>query len=359
MHGRARLVSGVFSVALVASQPAQAAAASPVGLADDPWEIVPEETLRDLRGGIDLGSLVAYFAIERSVEVDGVVVARMQIVISNLDRLGNGGMPTVSITGPLAQLVQVLAANPNAAGANGASATGGAAATLVAATTPASSVPAGSTRPTVAPNSSATAPAASASASPAPQSTAVVGGGTASISSGGNGGSVSATGTQTGSTAQFGNAIATAATATTATTATGATQATTGSAPSSTTPAVATASTGLSGSAPANTNSQASSAAPATVAVAGNSASASPTAAAGANPSSTQPSRIIPVGTTGQVVVVSNLPNATAITTAVQNSVRAATIQTQTTISATLNSLQVLNALTLGNAIRQQIAAGP
>jgi hypothetical protein len=353
MHGHARLVSGVFSVALVASQPAQAVAASPAGLADDPWEIVPEETLRDLRGGIDLGSLVANFAIERSVEVDGVVVARMQIVITNLDRLGNGGMPTVSITGPLAELVQVLAANPNAASANGASATAGAAAALAAATTPASSVPAGSTRPTVAPNSSATAPATSASASPAPQSTAVVGGGAASIGSGGNGGSVSATGTQTGSTAQFGNAIATA------TTATGATQATTGSAPSSTTPAVATASTSSSGTAPANTNSQASSAAPPTVAVAGNSASASPTAAASANSSSTQPTRIIPVGTTGQVVVVSNLPNATAITTAVQNSVRAATIQTQTTISATLNSLQVLNALTLGNAIRQQIATGP
>ncbi len=352
MHGHARLVSGVFCLALVASQPPQAAAASPVGLADDPWEIVPDETLRDLRGGIDLGSLVANFAIERSVEVDGVVVARMQIVISNLDRLGNGGMPTVSISGPLAQLVQVLAANPNAASANGASATAGAAAALAAATTPASSVPAGSTRPTVAPNSSATA----SSASPAPQSTTVVGGGAASISSGGNGGSVSATGTQTGSTAQFGNAIATA------TTATGATQATTGSAPSSTTPAVATASTGSSGtagSAPANTNSQASSAGPATVAVAGNSAAASPTAAASANASSTQPSRIIPLGTTGQVVVVSNLPNATAITTAVQNSVRAATIQTQTTISATLNSLQVLNALTLGNAIRQQIATGP
>ena len=72
-----------------------------------------------------------------------------------------------------------------------------------------------------------------------------------------------------------------------------------------------------------------------------------------------EPTKIIPVGTTGQVVVLSNLPNAASITTAVQNNVRAATIQTQTTITATLNSLTALNALTLGNAIRQQVAIGP
>src|SRR6202043_3679043 len=59
--------------------------------------------------------------------------------------------------------------------------------------------------------------------------------------------------------------------------------------------------------------------------------------------------KTIPVGTTGQVVVLNNLPNAAALTTAVQNEVHAATIQTQTTISATINSIPALNAISLAN----------
>jgi hypothetical protein len=55
--------------------------------------------------------------------------------------------------------------------------------------------------------------------------------------------------------------------------------------------------------------------------------------------------------------VVNNLPNATAITTAVQNEVHATTIQTQTIISATLNSIPALNAVTLANAIQMQVAS--
>ena len=68
--------------------------------------------------------------------------------------------------------------------------------------------------------------------------------------------------------------------------------------------------------------------------------------------------KTIPVGTTGQVVVLSSLPNAAALTTAVQNEVHAATIQTQTTISATLNSIPVLNAISLANSIRAQMNGG-
>jgi hypothetical protein len=52
------------------------------------------------------------------------------------------------------------------------------------------------------------------------------------------------------------------------------------------------------------------------------------------------------------------MPNAAALTTAVQNEVHAATIQTQTTISATLNSMPSLNALSLGNLIRAQVSSG-
>jgi dihydrodipicolinate synthase/N-acetylneuraminate lyase len=69
--------------------------------------------------------------------------------------------------------------------------------------------------------------------------------------------------------------------------------------------------------------------------------------------------QIVPLGSTGQVAVLSNLPNATALTTAIQNNVRAATIQVQTTISATLNSLSLLNASALASSIRQQVSKGP
>ena len=55
--------------------------------------------------------------------------------------------------------------------------------------------------------------------------------------------------------------------------------------------------------------------------------------------------------------MISNLPNAAAITTAVQNEVKGATIQVATTINATLNSLSALNAVSLGNAIRSQVIA--
>ena len=67
----------------------------------------------------------------------------------------------------------------------------------------------------------------------------------------------------------------------------------------------------------------------------------------------------VPLGSTGQVAVLSNLPNATALTTAIQNNVRAATIDVQTTISATLNSLSLLNASALASSIRQQVGKGP
>lgn len=43
------------------------------------WPAVPDAVLNRLRGGIDLSNLVAYFAIERVVEVNGHVVAEAQI----------------------------------------------------------------------------------------------------------------------------------------------------------------------------------------------------------------------------------------------------------------------------------------
>ena len=72
MHTLQRVVSALCSTALVAAPIAAPAFATPVpASADEPWTVVPEETLRDMRGGIDLGALVANFAIMRVVQVDG------------------------------------------------------------------------------------------------------------------------------------------------------------------------------------------------------------------------------------------------------------------------------------------------
>ena len=117
MHTLQCVVSALCSTALAVAPIAAPAFAAPVSAsADEPWTVVPEETLRDMRGGIDLGALVANFAIMRVVQVDGVIVARMQIVISNLERLGNGGMPTISLSGPSAELVQIMNAAGNPGG---------------------------------------------------------------------------------------------------------------------------------------------------------------------------------------------------------------------------------------------------
>jgi hypothetical protein len=329
-----------------------AAAALARDLTEEPWEIVPEESLRDLRGGLDLGSLVANFAIQRVVEIDGVVVARMQIVISNLDRLNSGGMPTISVTGPLAEIVQFMKTpgNVSLAGAASTVVTNAAASTVPSsALAPAASLPMRQAAISPAPPSTPTSGAAMA-----PSPSAVTG--PSITSSGGNTGAVSSTGTQSGSMAQMGSALATAvATANGTLPQSGSSTAPSASAASSS-PSVAAATPSVAAVTPS---------------LAAATTSASPTTNSPASPSPVSPpanpagtattagtTQTIPVGTTGQVVVLNNLPNAAAITTAVQNSVHAATIQTQTTISATLNSIAFLHAFTLANSIRQQVAAG-
>jgi hypothetical protein len=325
------VVTGLCSMALVL---APVAAPLARAVAEEPWEIVPEDSLRELRGGMDLGDLVASFAIQRVVEIDGVVVARMQLVISNLDRLAKGGMPTITITGPIAEIVQFMktAGNVSVAGTN---------ASL--------------------PSSAASLPAASGSQigasvpvlpAAAAHSTSAAGAGAApTVASSGNSGSVSATSTQSGSMAQFGSGLTNAVTA--------ASNATS-QPPASTSTAGATASPSTASSL-ANTATSAANAPAAAAANTHLQASATPPvgaqpASSGAVPAGT--TRTIPVGTTGQVVVLSNLPNAAALTTAVQNEVHAATIQTQTTISAILNSIPALNAISLANSIRAQVSGG-
>jgi hypothetical protein len=358
MNTLQRVVSALCSTALAAAPVAAPAFAVPVpASANEPWTVVPEDTLRDMRGGIDLGALVANFAIMRVVEVDGVVVARMQIVISNLDRLGNGGMPTISLSGPSAELVQIM----NAAG-NPGGVTGG------ALNTPASGAAANTGTSAAAAN---IAPAASPASSPPPESASVAaarsGSGTTAstpqvTSTTGNAGTVSATNTQSGSMAQFGSALASAVTAANG----GALQPSGSAAPSTSSSAAAPtpAASSLPVSVAQNTVPQSSTASLGSTAPQGstspqNSTSPQSSTASSAAASAAGTTQIVPLGSTGQVAVLSNLPNATALTTAIQNNVRAATIQVQTTISATLNSLALLNASSLASSIRQQVSKGP
>ena len=362
MNKLQRVVSALCSTALAAAPIAAPAFAVPVpASAGEPWTVVPEETLRDMRGGIDLGALVANFAIMRVVEVDGVVVARMQIVISNLDRLGNGGMPTISLSGPSAELVQIMNAAGNPGGVSGG-----------ALNTPASGAAANAGMSAAAANAGTSAaaaniaPAAPPASSPPPESASVAaarsGSGTTAstpqvASTTGNAGTVSATNTQTGSMAQFGSALTSAVTAANG----GAVQpggsvAAPGTSSSSAAPTPAAS--GPPASVAQNTMPQSSTSPEKSTAPQSSTALQTSTASSAAAPAAGT-TQIVPLGSTGQVAVLSNLPNATALTTAIQNNVRAATIQVQTTISATLNSLALLNASSLASSIRQQVSKGP
>jgi hypothetical protein len=339
-----RVVSALCSTALAAAPIAAPAFAVPVpASADEPWTVVPEETLRDMRGGIDLGALVANFAIMRVVEVDGVVVARMQIVIANLDRLGNGGMPTISLSGPSAELVQIM----NAAGNPGGVAGG-------ALNTPASSAAENTGTSAAAANiAPAASVAAASSGSGITASTPTTARTPQVTSTAGNAGTVSATNTQSGSMAQFGSALTSAVAA-----ANGGALQPSGSvaAPgtSSSSAAPTPAASGPPASVAQNTMPQSSTSLKSSTAPQGSIAPQSSTASSAAAPAAGT-TQIVPLGSTGQVAVLSNLPNATALTTAIQNNVRAATIQVQTTISATLNSLALVNASSLASSIRQQV----
>jgi len=349
-----------------------AAAASTEMQAEPRWQIVPEQQLAQYRGGIDLGPLVASFTIQRTIEVDGVVVASMQIVISHLDNLGNGGAPTVSVSGPVAELVQIMDKSGVAAAASAAQTLG-------------TTEPPGlksDTSPALNSDTTGSGLATNGQATPG------------TISAGGNGGSVVNGGEKTGSSAQFGNALNTAIGV--ANSALSGTSGSSGSPGiSGASPAASPAPVGSGGSAGGPALAASGSSSPVqpvanspAITVASNvapasgagstaigNAPASNTASGGVVPAGTPivvvpatvtsvgnssanlvTSKTVALGNTGQVAVLSNLPNASAITTAVQNDVRGATIQAQTTISATLNSLGSLSGLNLANQIRQQVA---
>lgn len=282
----------------------------------DDWASVPDQTLRDLRGGFDLPQtgLVADFAIDRVIEINGQVVAQMQIVISNLGLLGSGASPTISISGATAALVQVL----NSSGLN---------------LSPAAFAPVTALAPSQ--PAQATAPAAVASTAPAsaPQFavSAMSGLSPAAAMQPGASSVANAAGTAAGS----------AAGAVSASIFPQGAPPVTPSAPSS-----GTAST-IVPTVVANANAGASAA-----------GSGSVTAAVGTSGTSgTGGTGVTNTGANAPLIVISSLPNATAISTAVQNQVQAATIQIQTTIAATLNSLSLASQLSLANSIRSQVGS--
>ncbi len=260
------------------------------------WNIVPEQTLAQMRGGMELGQLVASFAMDRVIEVNGAVVAQAHLIISNLDQLGKGGMPTINVSGPLAQVVQVLSSgavnviSPPAPSAASAATTTSAASPGV----PAESIAA------VPPSVPNVTPATAANTSSTPPGATVAG--------------LSNPGPSTASATAPGPANSTPAS--TAGAPAGGPQASQGmgaeGAQSSTAGATAVSST------------------------------------VGGPASFSQ----------GQTVSPGNLPSNAAIGTIVQNSLNSAMIQAQTTISANLNSLGQLNSMTLANAIRQQVYVG-
>ena len=334
-----------------------AAVASPVNImaaerAEASWVIVPDFELAKLHGGFDFspGNLVAYFAIARTVEVNGQVVAQMQLVITNLGNLASGGLPQISVTGPLAQLIQVL---DSGQGASASSAAGLLMSTPVA--TPAAT-PVATPAATPAATPVATPVATALPVQTAPVGAPAVASASAVTSStpGVTSGSVSSPDVQSGSTAQFGSALTNAvAVANGALSGTGSGSAPSAPAPSVSAPAVQPA---VATTAPVATQAhpsiQASPLVTASPAVPSAPANIAPIVAASPQvTSSPSAGGVVPV------IVITNLPNASAITTAVQNEVLATTIQTQTTITATLGSLPVANALSLASAIQAQVAA--
>jgi len=284
MRLRNYVIGGLCSAVIVA-QGASTPGGNDPAVGDDGLDVVPEDNLKGMRGGVDLGNLVGYFAIDRVVQVDGQVVAKMQIVVSNLDKLSTGGMPTVSVSGPLSELVQVM---------NG---------------------PAGSGSG----NAAAAAVTAAAKTLAAPQSA--------------TGSGVSGSSGSAGSAAAGSAAAQAAASTVTINVGSGTTVV----------PSTGTAAT-------LTTNSQATQGAAGTA-----SANATSTAGGGSGQSSSASetiSKVIPIGNTGQFVVVSNLPSSAGIATAIQNEVRGTLVNVQTTITAQLNGLTMLNSTNLANALR-------
>lgn len=303
--------TGALAAALLGAGACTHAAAAPVPSASpaaiDAWPAVAEADLAQMRGGLDLGTLVANFAIERVVRINGELVARTQLVMTDLGRLSAGMLPNVQLVGNLANLVQVGQGNALAADV------AAAASTAAAQALEAAGLPGGTSGP---------APAAQ-----------------------GSSGSVSATNIASGLQASFADGLAHGVAVAT------------GEDASLRPPApVPVPAPSASAGAPPSAAAAASTATSVPAATAPTSAQASvPSSPALVVPATT--TITVPLGNTGQVIVVSNLPNAAALATSIQNSVEATRIQAETSISVTLNSLSALRSAAFAEGLRQQAIA--
>ncbi|TXL65258.1 hypothetical protein [Zeimonas arvi] len=236
-----------------------------------------DEALAQMRGGLDLGVLIANFSIERLVRIDGEVVSRSRLVLSEVANLSRGQAPRVELAGNLANLIQIGQNNTVVAQDGVARILDQAGVDSVAPTAPGG-------------RTSAAAGAALGFASRAIPDAAVPPAapsqGAAPTASGSAGASSSAMG-------QFG-------------------------------PGLAAGVNAANGELP------------------GRSASA--------------PGAALPVANAAPAVTVSNLPDAAAMMTTIQNSVAAIRIDTETRIQATMSSLAALRASHLASFLQQQQA---
>lgn len=106
-HARHLRIACLAALAAALALPSSAEATSPDAAIVLARAAVPDDQLESMRGGLDLGSMIGRFAIERIVRVDGQTVARTQLILERLDGLSRGQMPDARLIGNLANLVQV------------------------------------------------------------------------------------------------------------------------------------------------------------------------------------------------------------------------------------------------------------
>ena len=321
MHEQSRRLRIVVLAALLgAVWPGAMHAAGPTD-----WTGVPDTELERMRGGLRIGELIGNFAIERIVRVDGQIVAQTQLVF-DFANAKNGALPSLQVIGELASLIQVSQADSASVIAS-AEATHAA----VESTAMSSIVDDGATDSIAAAPGSAVPVTASVTV-PVPDTIPVtvavpdtvpvpgqvmVGGDTATppLALVGSDSSAQA-GKGVDSTVIDSPRVALAL-------------------PAVSMPVVEAAA-GVD-----SVHEAAASMLPATT---------------GAGTEFAAPSSIVrAVGNTGAVIVVSNLPDATALATAIQNQVSGTVIAAQTIISGSLSSLSHLQSGAFADSLRQQI----
>jgi len=340
-------------------------AAGAAGVAD--WRAVPDAQLDQMRGGLRVGELIGSFAIERVVRIDGELVAYTQLVF-DFTGVKNGELPSLRVVGELSNLIQVspvdsasITAAVEAARVAAEAAATGAGADAAAAQTAMDSIgagpPPGGGGSVVAVGSDAVVPAipsvtslplADTSAPPVAAGPVDTPGAVA----------ISTPDARTEASVPAFVAVTPA------------------TLPGSIDPPVSPGTREVA----ATVVPQPAADIPAAVAVVPipNSSNAtvaveaprtSSVASVGAAPAPQQPSVagaataetvagftiVRPVGNTGAVIVVSNLPDATTLATAIQNQVAGTVLNAQTTISGSLSSLSHLQSGAFADALRQQI----